>query len=215
MPLLLLPGGGTALAPTAADLRAELYPYLNSRDAADLEYWTEAELLAWLNAGADRLARRVAALVERDTNITVVAGTSTYTLPARHLTTIHVSVGGAVLRAGSRAELEALDSTWKTASGALSHYLQDHGAGLASIRLYKIPAAGGTLAIVEAVTPAALASTADLTLPDELADYAFLYALGEARRRESDGAMPEVALACDQLMGLYEQVAREYWGASL
>jgi hypothetical protein len=51
-------------------------------------------------------------------------------------------------------------------------------------------------------------------LPDELADYAFLYALGEARRRESDAAMPEVALACDQLMGLYEQVAREYWGMS-
>jgi hypothetical protein len=210
--LPLLPGGGAAPATTAGDLRLELYPYLNSESAADLEHWTDAELLAWLNRGFERLCRKAAVKVERDTSIAVINGTSTYALPARHLGTIHVSLDGSAVRATSQAELDARDSAWKTAEGEVTHYLQDHGAGLLSIRLYKEPQANGTLAVIRSAIPAELAAGSDLTLPDILADYGFAYAIAEARKREGDAAMPEVADVCDQLLAAYEYVSREYWG---
>lgn len=212
--LPVLPGGGGGAAParTAGDLRSELYPYLGAIDAAGLEFWTEAELLAWLNSGFERLARKTGVFVERDATTTVTGGNPSYPLPTRHLSTIHVSLGTVRLRAANRAELEARDVSWKTSAATPSHYLQDHGAGLASIRLYKKPVASGTLAIVQHVTPTALAAGDPLPLPDPLADYAFFVALAEARRRESDAAMPEVAAFCDELLGLYEHVCREYWG---
>jgi hypothetical protein len=207
----LPPGGGAALATTAGDLREDLYPFLNVQDAADLEDWTDAELLLWLNQGFERLARKAQVFTERAT-VSVTSGSATYSLPARHLGTIHVSLGGSPLRAASRAELDALDDDWKTSAGTVTHYLQDAGAGLGSIRLYKEPQANGTLALIRTFTPAAITAGTATALPDILADHAFVHALGEARRREGDSAMPETAEVCDQLRGVYEQLAREYWG---
>jgi hypothetical protein len=212
--LPLIPPGGAGAAPalTAGDLREDLYPYLNSQDSADLEHWTDAELLLWLNQGFERLARKAAVFVERNTSVAVVNGTAVYSLPARHLATIHASLGGSPLRASSRAELDARDNGWKTAEGDVTHYLHDHGAGLGSIRLYKEPQANGTLALIRTFTPAALAASGAVALPDILADHAFVHALGEARRREGDAAMPETAAVCEELRSIYERVAREYWG---
>lgn len=205
-------GAGTALPRTAGDLRTELYPYLGSSDAAGLEFWTDAELLAWINSGFERLSRKTGVFVERDTSISVAIGTAAYSLPSDHISTIHVSLGTAPIRASNRAELEARDATWKTTAATPTHYLQDHGAGLASIRLYPTPVATGTLNLVQHYRPATLTATSNIPVPEPIEDYAFFVALAEARRRESDASMPEVAGACDEILNLYETVCREYWG---
>ncbi len=212
--LPLLPGGGTAPASTAQDQLDQLYPLLAASGSADLDFWTDAQLLAWLNAGLARLARSAAVFVERDTSITVAAGTASYTLPTPHLSTLHVSLGGSLLRPVSAAELEALSATWQTDVGTPTRYWQDSGLGTASIGLYPKPIATGTLAVVEHELPDTLTAGSSLPLPEPLADFAFFYALAEARAIESDGAMPETAEICRQLASFIEQMARDYWGVA-
>lgn len=212
--LPLLPGGGAAPAQTAQDLLDELYPLLAASGSADLDFWTHAQLLAWLNAGMARLARSAAVFVERDTSISVAAGTASYTLPTNHLSTLHVSLGGSLLRPASAAELEALSAAWQTDVGTPARYWQDSGLGLAAIGLYPKPTATGTLAVVEHELADTLTAGVSLPLPDPIADFAFFYALAEARAIESDGAMPETAEICRQLASLIEQMARDYWGVS-
>jgi len=212
--LPLLPGGGAAPAAAAQDLLDELYPLLGASGSADLDFWTQAQLLAWLNAGLARLARSAALFVERDTSISVAGGTAQYSLPTPHLSTLHVSLGKALLRPASAAELEALSATWQTDAGTPARYWQDSGLGTATIGLYPKPIASGTLAVIEHELADALEAGDSLPLPDPLGDYAFFYALAEARAIESDGAMPETAETCRQLCGLVESMARDHWGVA-
>ena len=51
-------------------------------------------------------------------------------------------------------------------------------------------------------------------MPEPVADFAFFYALAEARAIESDGVMPETAAIARQLASLIEQIARDYWGVA-
>jgi len=212
--LPLLPGGGTASAQSAQDLLDQMYPLLGASEASDLDFWTDAQLLAWINAGMASLARSAAVFVGRDISISVEAGMASYALPTHHLSTLHVSLGGSLLRPASVAELDALSATWQAATGTPARYWQAPGLGLGTIGLYPNPAASGTLAVIEHELPDTLAAGNPLPLPDPLADYAFFYALAEARAIESDGAMPETAEACRQLCGLIEQIARDYWGVA-
>jgi hypothetical protein len=206
-----LPGGGAALERTAGDLRSELYGLLAASGSSDLVFWTDTELLEWINEGLARLARRIGVFVERDATTSVVGGTASYTLPTPHLSTIHVSLGTARLRPINVSEVEALSSTWLADAGTPTRYLQD-GAGVANIRLYKKSITSGTLAIVEHELPDTVTATTELPLPDLASDYLTFFTLGEARRRESDAAMPEIAQFCESICGLYEQVFRSYWG---
>jgi len=205
--------GGAAPAATAQNLTDQLLPLLGASTTADLVFWTEAELLQWINEGLKKLGRTVAIFVERRT-ASVSGGDPTYTLDARHVASLHVSLGNALLRPANVRELEGLSATWLTDSGTPERYLQDHGAGMDEIRLYKSPTAGGTLAIVEREAPSDIVITADLPLPDPVSDFLLFFALAEARRKESDGAMPEVAAVCDQVLALYEGTLLEYWGVA-
>jgi hypothetical protein len=207
------PGGGTAPAKDGQALIDELFPLLNATSSADLKHWTEAELLQWINEGTKRLGRTIALFVERRTT-SVTGGTAAYTLATGHVSSVHVSLGNALLRPLNVREVEGLSATWLTDSGTPERYLQDHGTGVEAIRLYKTPTAGGTLAVVEREWPAEITASEDLPLPDVLSDYLLLYTLGEARRKESDGAMPEVSALTDQLLGIYDRVFEEYWGVA-
>jgi len=69
--LPLLPGGGTAPAATGQELLDEVYPMLAASSALDLDFWTDAQLLEWINAGLARLARSAAVVVDRDATISV------------------------------------------------------------------------------------------------------------------------------------------------
>lgn len=108
------PGGGAGLARTLADWLAEVYACLNAEDATNLIHWTEAELIEWANQGQWDLARRFGMWVERDATTTTMHEVATYTLPTRHLSTIHVTLARRSLRAASVRELEALSATWST-----------------------------------------------------------------------------------------------------
>jgi hypothetical protein len=193
---------------------ADVWPALNATDAADAIWWTEAELVSYANQGLSRLARERGLIVERRT-IAVSNGTSSYTLPARHLSTLAATVDGAALRPATLADLEARDAAWRTtpqgAGEPLTHYLQDSGLDL--IRLYPIPAAAATLAALVRETSATLAAGDAVPLPDCAADWLFFEVLRQARQKESDGAMPEIAEFAGEMCGLYERIFGEFAGA--
>jgi hypothetical protein len=212
--LPVLPGGGSAPATTAQAVLDELYPMLAAESSADLEHWTDAQLLEWVNAGLEKLARRAAVFAERDASTSVLSGTATYSLPTRHLSSVHVSLGSSPLRPATPEELAALSATWQADARTPERYWQAGGLDTATIGLYPLPIASGTLAVVHRQYPAAIAAGGDVPLPDALGDYLWFYALGQARGAESDAAMPEVAAICDQVASLYERVAREMWGVS-
>lgn len=217
MPLLLFPLGGAAgpSAGTLIDLRdplGELFAQLTATGVSDLEYWTEDELYRYFDDAAKRLARNAGVFVERNTSITTVIDTSTYNLPTKQISTIHVSYNDSALRAASVQEFEALDETWESAaSGTPARWAQI----VETIALYPPPDAAETLAIIRHVFPTAVSPTQQMiSAPVVLRDYFRYYAQAAARGKESKGAMPEVAAWLGQLTNMYEDVARNYWGTA-
>jgi hypothetical protein len=195
---------------------AELYPKLNATDATDLVYWTDAELYQWADEAAKRLARKFGVFVERDASTTIVLGTAIYNLPARHISTIHASIAGAALYPNNVQELEALDSDWVRTAGATDSFLNDN-EGTATIRVYPTPDATitGSLALIFHRFPVTIAAgTFELVVPLALQEYFTWLMLAEARRKESDASMPEVADHFAARVDLMESVIRSYWGDS-
>jgi len=217
MLLLLLTGPGGSALPAGIDFRdllADLYPMLGAQSEADLVFWDQAELYRLFDESAKRLAAIAGLFVERDNSLASAAGTRTYTLPARHVSTIQVTLGAVVLRAATVGELEARDTAWRTGSGTPTRWYAD-GEGLAAIALYKVPTGVAILHIIEHEFPTTIAAaTPTLSAPSPVGDYFTLRALGEARGRESDGAMPEVAAHCRERARLYEEMFKAYWGAA-
>lgn len=196
---------------------ADLYPLLNAAGPNDLVHWTVGEIYGWFDETAQRLARTSGVFVVRDTSIAVVETQGQYNLPASQVSTIQVDLAGVVLRPATVQELEALDSQWPAAVGppSPSRFLQDV-AGVTAIALYPAPGTADnaeTLGIVMHATEPTISATYPwLSAPSVLQDYFRIRALGEARAKESRGAMQEVASWCRQVQGLYEQVIERYWG---
>ena len=76
-----------------AAVNAEVIPWLHSDSAANLVWWTEAELYQWLDHMARVLSRDALLFVEADTSVTVSPGTAAYAVPSRHVATFYVSAG--------------------------------------------------------------------------------------------------------------------------
>lgn len=213
-----------AAAPSGIDLRdclEAIYPSLNAQGPGDLVWWTDEELYQWMDEAAKRLARNTGCfLVRDDTTVVVVAGTGTYTLPARHVSTAHASLSGRMLDRTNVQELEARDSAWPEAQASSSQpfpvrYCLDAGGGLASVVLHPKPntGGGGPLAVVMHQFPATITAGASVVaLPGPLREYFTFSVLGEARSKESKGAMYEVGAWFRELAGLVEQVAKDYYG---
>jgi len=191
----------------------DLLPALNAYSTSDLVDWTETELYQWGDEAAQRLSRICGVLVER-TDMPVSAGAGTVTLPDRHLSTIHSTFGTRSLRPSSAQELEALDSGWLTATGGVERISHDYD-GLKTARLYRIPDAAGMLHLIYHTRPESLTS-GNLTLdaPTPIGEYLTFSILAEARRREGDGAMPEVADAAQQRADMLAKVIESYWGGA-
>lgn len=193
----------------------ELWPSLNARSAADAVWWTEAELYDWIDEAAKRLARKLGVFVRRDTSLSTVATQGAYTLPARHIATLQADVAGFVLKARNVHEIEALDASWPTASDAPKAYLQDT-QGLVKLTLYPKPNvanAGRAIGLVIEEYPATIsASAGTLAAPPVIEDYFAFYALAEARAKESNASMDEVADWFRQLVTMYEGAIAGLWG---
>lgn len=210
-------GGGQGPVAAAVDLRlaiADVETALNAAGAGDLAQWTEADLWEWFDEAAKRLARGFGVFVERDASTAIALNVANYTLPARHLSTIHASIAGVSLYAVNVQELEAKDAAWVETQGPTDSFLMDT-AGMTAARVYPAPDAftTGALALIfHRFPPAVTVSNYTLSAPAVIRDYFAWHALAEARGRQSDAKMPEVAEHFAKRAGLLEQVIAEYWG---
>ena len=214
-------GGGGALTPDAgAELDAVnsaldvLYRlgFRNTLDITSTSWVTPAELFAFADEAAKRLAYQCGLFLTYDTSITVTPGTAVWALPATHVFTLAAWLGAQALRLTTVRELAALDGNWPTTTGATNRASLDAGS-VGTITLYPIPGSGGTLAQVCQEYPAQIVAGASvILLPTVLQDY-FSYAmLAGARGKESDMWMPEMAEHYKQRLALYDQVIEHLWG---
>jgi hypothetical protein len=213
MPILLLPQGPALPSGIdVADVITGILPALGATSFADIADWcTQTELYQWADECSKRLAHRSGIWVDRAPTVTVTAGTATAAVPDGHIDTIHVSLGGTPLRPASALELEALDPSW-AAQGTPNRFSMD-AAPVGNIRLYPTPSQSGTAAVIyHRFQPTVQAGQSVLPIPSPLGDYVAFSIMAEARRKESDGAMPEMADHFDERVGLYEQLIEHYWG---
>lgn len=216
MLLILLGGQGAAASGlNLIPMLRDLLPLLQAEDFAALSFWNEGELYQLTDEAAKRLARSMGGFVERDAATALVVGTSEYALPARHVSTLHLSLGSTALRARTAGELEGLDPAWvDVASATVAAWIQDQ-VGTETLRVFPTPAAGasGNLAVIFHRYPVEITvSTAVIQAPACVREYFTFAVLGEARGMESKAAMPEVAAWCEEMATLLEQVFRGYWG---
>lgn len=213
MLLLLIPQGPAVPPIDTGDVIDELLPYLGAYQAANLNFWTEAELFAFADEGVKRLATAIGGFVEHDASTALVDGTASYSLPTRHLSTIHASAANVSIYPTTRQGLDALDSDWtNTAGNTPTNFFQDNDS---QIRVYPKPnsTTTGNVGVIHHQYPAAVDSgSPSVTAPAVFAEYLTWYTLSEARGKESDGAMPEVSKFFAGMVDLFESIAREYWG---
>lgn len=216
MPLLLLPGGLPPVPPVSPglDLAATLSDVLSALGVRDPPEWcSQAEIYQWWDEGQQRLARRAGIWVDFTAPANLVIGQSTYSVPANFLDLIRASVDNMKLRESSTADLEALDSSWRTTGGPVQRISMDANApNLAT--LYPSPSQAGQLREIYHRTQPAItgSSQAVIPIPSPLRDYFTFSVIGEARRKESDNAMLDMADHFQQRCDLMERVCATYWG---
>jgi hypothetical protein len=213
MLLLLLPQGP---APPSgvhlASVIAEQLAALGATSFTDLDWTSEAEMYQWADEAGKRLANRTGFWVDREGGRAVGSGAHTHALPAGHVATVHVSLDDVTLRAMTAAELEALSAGWPADSGAVARFSID-AALPGNLRLYKVPTATGTMAIIyRRYRPRIESGSGPIPAPSPVGDYFGYAILAEARRKESDAAMPEMAAHFDERLKLFEQLIERYWG---
>lgn len=211
--LLILFNGGQAPAGGVAvrDVIGRLLPSLHCYRVADLQHWTEAELIDWATRELQSLAASIGVFAERST-VTMVANQPTYAYPARHIRTVFAAIEGVTLRPATVAELAAIDDTWEAASGAIERIVPDF-EGVDKFAVYKNPTAGGqVITLIYCQSPELLEANAPtVAAPAIIADYTWWAMLREARRKETDAQMPEVAAHAGERLQLFEEVFRAYW----
>lgn len=214
-----IPGEEAGSAAGSIDTTAVIdgiLPTLHADARENLAFWTEPDLIEWMDEGLKRLARVAGVFVERDTSITAVPGTAVYPLPERQDATLHVSFGAAPLRPGAMLELEMRDSNFQTTPGTPDHWYED-GQGW-NIGLTPVPASAETLPILMTAWPPALDIERKNTVvqgPASLAGYLAMYVLAQAYGREGESEMPDVAQHCAGRCEMYEQIFAKYYGAGL
>ena len=210
MPILLFPGGG-APAVTGVDLAnviTEILPALGAAHLGDLDWCTEAELYDYADEAAKRLAHRVGVWVDRVAAQTLTAGIAS--VPTGHVDTIHVSYSNKSLRPASVRELSSLDATWSGTTGTPTRFSMDAGTP-GTIVAY--PSKTGTVAVIyHRFQPAVAHGASTIPIATPVQDYFAYSMLAEARRKESDAAMPEMADHFQQRVDLYEQILTAYFG---
>ncbi len=183
---------------------------LNSVAELLTSLWTADELAQYADDEMKRLARDFGLFVQLGA-IAVNAGQPSYPLPADATTVVQAVFNKLVLRPASVGEIESLDGAWLTATGTPSRWIPE--IGIDTIRLYPAPTAGGTLDLVYfATAPETGTDTALRGFCQALGDFVEWVSVAEARRRESDAQMPEVAQVLDALAILYRTAIQSCWG---
>lgn len=195
---------------------SDLWAPLNATGEADAIYWTEAELYEWIDEAAKRLARKLGLFVVYDTSLSTATGTKNYTLPTGHAGTIQCDIAGRMLRARNVQELEALDSAWTTAVNAKPKAFVEDTQGLTQLTLYPPPNLAENAKIIGLTMLTTLAtisvSTAQFAAPQCIREYFTFSALAEARAKETNASMDEIAQWMRGLVDTYEDAMRQLWG---
>ena len=193
-----------------------LLPSLHADSRANLSFWTESDLINWMDEGCKRIGRECGVFVERDTSITTLSGVAAYPLPTRQNATLHVSFGTAPLRPASMISLEMRDPAFMSTPGVPDHWYED-GQGW-NVGLCPVPTASLPLPIVMTCWPPALDTQKLNTLvqaPAPLAGYLSMYSLAKAYGKEGESEMPDVAQHCAARCRMYEQVFAKYYGRGM
>jgi len=161
-----------------------------------------------------RLADEAMVFVERDTSQTTAPGTSSYPLPTRQISTLHLSLGSSALRPGTAAELGARDELWQTTPGTPDHWYQDT-IGLESVALAPVPTTAVALPMICSVTPLDLDVAKANTLvqaPAPLKGYLAFAVLARAYGRESETEQRDLADHAKARIDLYHALFKKYYG---
>lgn len=193
-------------------MATDILPALGATSFGDLTWCTQTELLQWADEAGNRLAHRFGVFVEWSNTAAIAQGLSTYAVPTNHLDTLRVAVGNYRLRPSSVRELLALDSGWQQTSGPPQRYSMDAN-GTQFITIYPTPTTVGTLTVIYHRYLATIApGFSGVSIASPIADYFGYSMLAEARRKESESAMPEMAQHFDERVKLFEQIIEQYWG---
>jgi hypothetical protein len=197
----------------ASSVIADLAPALNAATTSDLAFWTTTELYGYADENLKRLARQAGVFAERTQ--TSPGAVSSFSLGSRDIAILQAAWNGVVILPTTLRDLDALDTLWADAAAATPRrYLAD--AGLAQRRLYPPAASGSTLDLITFQSPADVTSGApQCAAPPLLQDWLYFVLLAEARGRNGEGAMPDVAAQARQFAALLETAARHYWGPTL
>ena len=174
-------------------------------------------LLLWRVTGgeyaAKRLASKAGVFVEYDASATTTIGQAVYATPTGHIDTIKATLAKN-LRSITVAELNSLDSAWQVTPGVPLYFSMDANAPN-RITLYPVANAVTTLASIFQKFPATISVASHmLAMPRTVRGYFAFYVLAEARRKESDASMPEMADHFDSRVKMFEQVFEHLYGPS-
>lgn len=197
------------------DLLDMLYTALHADAAADLVWWTAADLLEFADESVQSLARSVGCFVLRDASVSTASMQQNYAKPSRHISTVHVSVGGTGLRPATIAELEAKDTSWPSTTTALTptHFAEDL-SGLEQYTLYPTPTTVAVIGKTYHTYPVAFVSGATVTAPDVLLDYLLFKTLQSVNQTGVQGAIPDAGVAAGSLAGAIESAFATYYGGA-
>lgn len=217
----ILPGGPTESASGSIDTTQvidELLPLLHAGSRADLTFWTEADLIQWLDEAVKRLARVACVFVGRSASIRSVDEQATYDLPVRHVSTLHVSYVTTSLRPAGTLELEALDAGYQTGRGTPARWYQDL-QGDATFGLAPVPDTNDDpIPVIYEGWPPELDGGGQNTLlsaPPPIRGYLAMCVLAAAYGREGECEMPDVAAHCRGRIQMYDQIFQSYYGAGV
>jgi len=204
--------------PETTDFISQVVPCLHGHVAADLVFWSQEELLRWLDDRVKHLAKK-GAFVVRNT-VTIVNGTATYDLPARTLSVIHVAHASKPIKASSTTELESRTPAFATATGDAPERWYTDRIGAGKIGFQPVPnavavAAASTAEVIthEYPAPADGVETVSIPVPLVVLDMFAVEVIAEAYRREGDSQCPEIAQHLDKLAGLYQSAVEQLWGS--
>jgi hypothetical protein len=189
---------------------------LHAASRADLVFWTEAQLIQWLDEAVKRLASVACVFVGRFTGVLTVDGQAAYAHPPQHVSTLHVSLGTTALRPAATLELEAKDPAYQTTEGTPTHWYEDL-LGLGSLGLAPVPDTSDlTIRQIYEGWPAALdPGQTMVAAPAPLKGYLGFYLLSEAYGIEGEMESPDIAAHCRGRLDLYHALLQHYYGKGI
>lgn len=198
----------------ASAVVSDLIPALHATSTADLVYFSEAGLYRSATDALNRLAQAVRLLIAAET-VSVGAAVNEVVAGTRVVRFLQVRWNGSRLQPSTSLELDALSDSWLPSDQSVEpeRYALDQRVW-GRMQLYPATTAAGTLGFTYAQSPADVSSGSPFIsdAPDLAEDWLFFATLSEARSRQSDARMPEVAAVADRLAGLLQSAMNAYYG---